>query len=442
MTLPLVIIGAGWAGLAAAARAARSGRRVVLIDEHPYVGGRARSFAEATTGEIIDNGQHLLMGCYHEVLAMLDVAGTTRLLRRQKALRVHFGDAAGNHSVLDASMLPGAAGVALGIVRLGGLSLADRLGIARLAWRIRRGAVAVAGKTCHAFLTEERQSHRAIERFWEPIVLATLNASVHEAAASLLDAVMRLAFMGNSPQDSAMLLPECGLSDLVEPLVEVVRKCGGTVLLSTSVQSFEIDNNRAVGIHLSDGTTIACDGVICAIPPYALMRLLPSTHVPAVCSAISYSPIVSVYLWYDADVVPWTFAALLGTQTQWVFNRRKIGQADDEVVRTYPGHLACTVSAAGAMATQAAADVVAQCDADLRRVLPSMQSTRLLHGIVIKERRATPCITPQIEAMRPAVARPYANVVLAGDWTGTGLPATLEGAARSGVLAYNALVGA
>ncbi len=442
MTLPLVIIGAGWAGLAAAARAARSGRRVVLVDEHPYVGGRARSFAEATTGEIIDNGQHLLMGCYHEVLAMLDVAGTAPLLRRQKALQVHFADAAGGHAVLDASMLPGAAGVALGILRLGGLSIADRLGIARLAWRIQRGAVAVAGKTCHEFLTQERQSQRAIERFWEPVVLATLNASVHEAAASLLDAVMRLAFMGSSPQDSTMLLPECGLSDLVEPLVDVVHNSGGTVLLSTSVQSLAIENGLAIGVHLSDGTTIACDGVICAIPPYALQRLLPSTHVPAVCSAITYSPIVSVYLWYDADVVPWTFAALLGTQTQWVFNRRRIGKSADQVVRDYPGHLACTVSAAGALAKQTAADVIAQCDADLRRVLPSMQRTSLVHGIVIKERRATPCITPQIEAMRPAVARPYANVVLAGDWTGTGLPATLEGAARSGVLAYEALVGA
>jgi len=440
MPHPLIIIGAGWAGLAAAARAITDGHNVIVLEERPYIGGRARSFVDATTGETIDNGQHLLMGCYREVLRMLNVAGTTHLLAQQKALRVEFKDISGEHATLDASILQGKAGVALGILRLRGLSLAERLGILRVSLRIMRGKASGNGQTCGEFLRNEAQSARAILRFWEPVILATLNASVDVAAASLLVTVMKLAFFGGSLADSTMLIPRCGLAELVHPLSEVIQTTGGSILTSMSAEEIVVANGVATAVRLQNGTLQPCSNVIIAVPPYALARLLKPEVVPQVCTSLRYSPIVSVYLWFNQQIESAGFMSMLGTTTQWVFNRRVLARADAAVERAFPGHLALTVSAGDEIVSMDGFQIVERCMQELHAILPGMQQAELLHHVVIKEKRATPCITPQVEAMREAVPLPYANVALAGDWTGTGLPATLEGAARSGVAAYEALM--
>lgn len=427
----VVVIGGGVAGVAAAVHAAKSGARVVLVEERPYLGGRARSFVDRTTGDVIDNGQHLMMGCYTDFLAMAKELGADQYFIKQSALRVRFVDADGSSDLLNAGYLPGKAGVALGILMLGSLPLRDRLAALRFAARLDLGRVRTNGETCKELLTRERQSAAMITRFWEPIVLATLNARLDEADAGLLVNVLRLAFFGGA-ESSNLLLPSRGLSVYTDPLPSWLAKRGGKVLLSTSVDRLIWDAGKVMHVVLSSGEELSVDRVVCAIPPRPLRRLLEaSPGIEYRPPDLQYSPIVSVYLWFDEQWMTDDLVAMLGTTVQWVFDRRAITEADADVVQSYPGHVALTVSAGDHLVDMAAEDIVALCERELRAAFPAMSAVKLLHSRVIKERQATLLATPAANALRPSHLS-IGNITFAGDWTQTSLPATLEGAARSG----------
>lgn len=427
-----LVIGGGWAGISAAMEAVRLGWEVELVEERPYLGGRARSFVDRTTGDVIDNGQHVMMGCYRELLRVMDDLGTGHLLEWQQALGVSFVDTDGPCDVLDASRLPGRLGLVLGVLRLRRLSLAARLSLLRMSTLILIRPDLGRGMSCADLLRQQRQPDELIRRFWEPLVLATLNAPVAVASAELLVAVMRQAFLG-SRADATLLIPTGGLSDLIEPLPVWFKARGGNLRLSTSADRLIVVDDRVRSVVLSDGALIEPDVVIATLPQRALQRLLWQSGVEAdMPPTPSSSPIVSVYLWYDRQWMSSDFAAALGTTVQWVFNKHRLAR----------GLVALTVSAAADIVDAPSGDIVVRCDAELRTLFGGdMQQTSLLHGIVIKEKQATPCITPddQVRRMQTSDLCSVAeNLFIAGDWTQTHLPATLEGAARSGVAAIYA----
>jgi squalene-associated FAD-dependent desaturase len=432
----MLVVGGGWAGIAAAVKATSSGWHVTMVEERPYLGGRARSFADKVTGDVIDNGQHVLMGCYSAMMSTLRAMGTDSLLHKQKALRVAFVDTSGR-DVLDASQLPGKAGVALGLLRLSKLSRADLWPILRLAMAMQWGRATGHGLTCLELLQRYGQTERAIRRFWEPVVLATVNAPINMADASLLVTVMNRAFFGSGRDDSRIYIPADGLSALVEPFPSLLASHGGTVLCSTSVEHLSSDGT-SVRATFSNGQDAVFDTAIVACQPPAVERLFPGL-LPELVRTMEFSPIVSVYLWYDGAWCDVDFAATLGTTTQWVFNRRALGRTDPAIEKRFPGHVALTISAGSALVTRSQDDIVAACDAELRQLFPAMEGVRCLHGVVIKEKRATFLATPQVHPLRALVRGPFPNVEIVGDWTNTGLPATLEGAAYSGLKAVERL---
>jgi squalene-associated FAD-dependent desaturase len=439
-----IVIGGGFAGTTAAVRLTESGFRVTLIEARERLGGRVQSLTDATTGETIDNGQHLLMGCYEAALRLLDTLGTTHLLRRQKALRVWFADSPSLDSTpntqnstpfsLDASRLPGKLGVALGMLMLKGLSWWEKAALLRFAVRLQLNLVRAEGKTAAQLLQEEGQSERAITRLWEPIILATLNAPVGTTSATLFVAVMRLAFLGGC-KASQMLIAETGLDEVLAPAALWLEQRGSKVV-SGVVSEILVENNTARGVRLKSGAELHANLVVSAVPANALLKLLPEPHrtTPffAQFAESVYSPIVSVYLWFDRNFVEQDFIALLGTTTQWVFNRRKLCHAPKDVVERFPCHLSLTVSAAGDLASASAQTIVERCVEELHTVFPESRAATLLHSRVIRERNATPLFTPANEHLRPNPETPLHGLFLAGDWTNTGLPATIEGAARSG----------
>lgn len=426
-----LIIGGGWSGIAAAMGLAMSGREVVLVEERPYIGGRARSFIDRDSGDEIDNGQHVMMGCYHGLLRVVRELGTEHLLERQKSLRVAFVDPSGMHDVLDASRLPGKAGIAAGLMALRGIGLGGRLAGLRLALKISCGWVTGQGMSCATFLAKQHQPDDIVRRFWEPIVLATLNAPLDTAAASLLIEVMRLAFLG-STEDSQLLIPTAGLSALLAPFPEWLGGKHGRVLTSTSVDHLIVHEGLIRSVQLSDGSELHVENVVSCIPQRAVDRLLRSSALPSTLpSPADMSPIISVYLWYDKQWMPFDFTAALGTTVQWVFDKR----------RTRPGLVALTVSAGYGIVTESAEEIVALCDEELRRLFPELQGIELTSAKVIKEKTATPLFTPESDAQRPGCRHTgVQNLFLAGDWTQTGLPATLEGAVRSGFTASDAVL--
>jgi predicted NAD/FAD-dependent oxidoreductase len=249
--------------------------------------------------------------------------------------------------------------------------------------------------------------------------------------------VLGRAFFG-AASDSALLIPTDGLSAFIDPVTTLVEAAGGSVVTSTSVESIHAEGQRVTDVVLSNGQTINPAGVICAVPPRALSRIDGAPRVEI--DGLTYSPIVSIYLWYDKAWLDDAFVAVLGTTIQWVFNRRRMVNASAEITAAYPGHVALTISAGSHLVDRPAEDIIAACDAELRTVFASMHGARLLHGLVIKEKAATFLATPDVEAQRPPCTTHFANLMLAGDWTDTGLPATIEGAAQSGITAADKLV--
>jgi zeta-carotene desaturase len=438
-----IVIGGGVAGIAAAVSLARAGLRPTLIESRPYLGGRVRSFIHAGTGDEIDNGQHLLMGCYEATFSLLDLLGTRHLVELQPELTVEFREPGGTRSLLK-SPLPfdrffSSANIAAAMMRLDGLTRRERLMLMRVALDVKL-ARARPAETVTAYLARLGQSRAAQERLWHPIVIATLNTAPEIASAELFRTVMRRAFLGG-PIASRLALPRVGLSQLFEPAVRFITGRGGQVLLGAPATTLSREGN-GLRLDLKDREPIAASTMISALPSHALRSLLvrggAAAHLPASTERITYSPIVSLYLWYDRspESLP-RFAALLGTRTQWIFNRRAItGTASER----FPGLIACTISAAASEAATGGDEIVRIADAELRSVFPELRDAVLLDAQAIKEKQATFTATPEIEALRPGVRTSLEGLVLAGDWTNTGLPATIEGAAWSGFTAADEVI--
>lgn len=435
MPYPILVIGAGAAGIAAAVEIS-SHTPVILAEARPYIGGRARSFVDRDTGEVIDNGQHVFMGCYSAFLSVIERLGTGNLLRKQKALRVAFADADGTPDMLDCSILPGAAGVVAGIMRLSRLKITAKAAAILFAAALRMGLLNPKGLTVRQFLRKYYQPEDVIRRLWEPIVLATLNATIDDAAAELLVEVLRRAFFG-AKDASQIIISTAGLTDLFAPCANYLRNRGGQLLTGATVEELTIENGNITAVRLATGETIPCRAVIAAIPPKALERLLPNewrSRPPFdALAGYEFSPIVSLYLWFDRPVMSGDFTAMLGTVSQWVFNRRALCDAPPDVTAQFPGHIAITVSAGSELVAQSPEALALHCAAEFQRAFPEAAGATLLAWKVIKEKAATFLPLPAIVARRHHAETPCSNLFLAGDWTATGLPATLEGAAQSGI---------
>ncbi|GAB1430606.1 hydroxysqualene dehydroxylase HpnE [Ignavibacteria bacterium] len=437
----VAIIGAGAAGIAAAIDIAPH-KTVVLAEARPYIGGRARSFVDRETGEVIDNGQHILMGCYESFLASIRKLDTEHLFRRQQYLRVEFAEPDGFRDVLDCSKVSGAIGVAAGIFGLRRLDFISKIKALLFAAALRAGILRTEKLTSAEFLRKYGQSEEIIRRLWEPIVLATLNTKPEMASAKLFIEVLRRAFFGKSDA-SQILIAEKGLSEIFAPVGKYLENRGGRLLLSTAAEELIFTDGKVSAVRFANGETIQCDAVISAVPPRSLERLLPAEirgRKPFdVLSAIRFSPIISLYLWFDRPVMSNDFVAMLGTASQWTFNRRAICAAPPEIISKYPGHIAITVSAGNELAEQYPEKTALHCADEIRRAFPEAAAAKLLAWQVVKEKSATFLATPEAEQYRLCTETPIKNLMLAGDWTATGLPATLEGAAQSGIKASAAI---
>ncbi|MCS6809071.1 MAG: hydroxysqualene dehydroxylase HpnE [Bacteroidota bacterium] len=436
-----IVIGGGFAGITAAIRLVEAGWRVTLIEARDTLGGRVQSLYDTTTGETIDNGQHIMMGCYEATLRLVHTLGTHHYLRYQNALHVWFAEPNNTPFRLDTSLLPGILGMVVGMMRLPGLSWDDKLSMLRFAARVQTNRTMPHGKSVRALLDEEGQSISLLQRVWEPITLATLNASLDEASATLFIEVLRRAlFSGRAA--SRIILATTGLDSIVSTAKAWLEARGSTVLTDTAVQ-LNVHDNRVQSVLLKQNSELTADAFVSALPPHAIAKLLPSPHYQAAGlpdpSHFRASPIVSVYLWFDKEFMTQDIVALLGTTVQWIFNRRLLCYTEPETRQRFPCHIALTVSAASSLVQLPSGEIIQQCLRDIYSVFPSAQQSTILHARVIREKHATPLLTPTNEHYRPASRTAIHNLFLAGDWTATGLPATIESATHSGELAAQAV---
>jgi hydroxysqualene dehydroxylase len=438
MTSPdAIVVGAGFAGLAAASALADAGARVRVFDARPQLGGRATAFADRDTGELVDNGQHVLFGCYRETLAFLNRIGAGDNVTRARTLEVPFLDREGRRSVLRCPRLPPPLHLLAAVLRWDALPIADRLSALRIALPLRaaRAAVSRSGRlpvdgatTVSAWLREHGQSDRLTEWLWGPLAVAALNQSPDEAAAEPFVRVLAEMF-GPDADASALVLPNRPLHLMyAEPARTFITSRGGVVCHGTPAR-IVVENARAAGVVMR-GERVNAGAIVCAVPWFAMRNVFAASVPPpladlvADAGAMTSKPIVTVNLWYDRQVMAEPFVGLPGRAMQWVFDKRFAfgGGAS---------HLSLVSSGADALTAESTPALVARAAAEVAEALPGARSARLLRGTAVREKQATFSLAPG-QPRRPGTATPIGGLVLAGDWIDTGLPGTIESAVVSG----------
>lgn len=440
-----VVIGGGFAGLAAGVALAAGGARPLVLEGRPHLGGRARSFTDAASGERLDNGQHAMMGCYTHTLAFLERIGTAHRLVRQERLRVAMVHRTRGAGVIAAAALPGPLHMAAGVLGYRLLRPAERIAALRaglaILRRYRRRDPALAALTVAELLGELRQSHDAQASFWNPVAVATLNELPERAAALPFAAVLARAFFGTG-RDAQFVLPGTDLSALYTDAARAfIERRGGRVETHAAVAGIEVDGGGVRAVHLRDGRALAARSCIAAVPPRALAALLPEAvrGAPSMRRLEDFgaSPIVSVHLWLDRPVLAEPFLGCVGTTAQWFFNRSALqtGGADASVPapRAPVGQwLSAVISAGHGIVEWPNERIVDTVLGDLRQLVPDATAAAVRRAVVVKEKQATISTTPANERRRPGAATALANLWLAGDWIATGLPPTIESAVMSG----------
>jgi len=419
----VVIVGGGWAGMAAALELSQHHIPVSLFESAPAFGGRARTVQIDSLD--FDNGQHLLIGAYHETLRLLAQMGISEgSVLKRLPLRLEIA----GELRLESGPLPAPLHLLWGLLSAKGMRHADRYHATRMSL-----ALALSGYrltediSVTELLARYRQSPWLIRNLWEPLCLATLNTPLQQASAQVFLRVLQESF-SRSRHDADLLLPKVPLGELFcESAAHHLQTSGSNQLqLRSKVSGLTTSNGKVTNVTV-DGESLPVDTLILATAPAAtshLLKPLPETASLATAIAeLGAQPIATVYLHYPDTTLPFPMLGLTGSVSQWIFDRSVCGQ---------PGWYAVVISAEGEHSAWDKAELVEHVQQELAERL-SHWPVRAAQWHVIREKRATFECRVDIEAHRPDNTTPLKGLWLAGDYTNTGYPATLEGAVRSGV---------
>jgi hydroxysqualene dehydroxylase len=450
LTSEVIIVGAGFAGLSAATALAERGVSVTVLEARPTLGGRATAFTDPATGERVDNGQHVLIGGYHETFAFLRRLGAAADVHLQPDLHIDVIDRTGRLSRLKCPPLPAPLHLLAGVLRWDAIGWRDRMAL--LAMRhvlgpaeagphdrddargvrlqadrddVRGVRLQADQSTVREWLVRHGQTPRVIELLWEPLAVAALNQSIDEASGAVFAGVLSRMFTKDR-RDSALGLPLKALDELyANPARAYVERAGGTVRVNAPAR---VVCGTPLTVRVRD-EEISARVVICAAAWYSLQSVFPDR--PAALAAVldaaeatAASPIVTVNLWLDRPITRTAFVGLPGRTMQWVFDKRALfGDASS--------HLSLVSSGAEAIVGRSNQEIIDLALGELRTSLPAAGAAVLRRAVVVREKRATFSVAPG-QPPRPPVKTAVPGLFLAGDWIDTGLPATIESAVVSG----------
>jgi zeta-carotene desaturase len=442
VSFDVIVIGAGFAGLSAATALAEHGIRVLVFEARPSLGGRASVFTDPATGERVDNGQHVLIGAYHETFRFLRRLGTEKHVYMQPGLAVDIIDRDGRASRLACPAMPAPLHLLVGALRWNAIGWRDLVALARMRHGGRRDADPRA--TVREWLEWHGQTPRLIELLWEPLAVAALNQSIDEAAGEMFGAVLRRTFTSER-SDSSLGLVLRPLDELYTgPSCAYLERRGGEVR-TNSLACVGVDSRaassrpasaRPASVHVKSNR-FQPRAVICAAAWYALPALFadrpaPLAGVIAAAESTAASPIVTVNLWFDRPITSTTFVGLPGRANQWVFDKRALfGEATS--------HVSLVSSGAAALTGRSNQQLVDLALDELKTAIPDVRSAAVRRAVVVREKRATFSVAPGQPA-RPPTRTSVPGLFLAGDWIDTGLPATIESAVVSGHAAAAAVM--
>ena len=427
----VIVVGAGFAGVAAATALAERGAKVLVLETRQRVGGRAASWTDPRTGEVLDNGQHVLGAFYDETLRLLDRLGTRDALEIDPSLRIRFWERGHGEFELAAPNLPAPFHWLAAVGGCARLTVGGRLAALTLHPKMK---ALLATPDAAGALTVERMLTGGTDGIPEdlaqllrPLAVASLNEDTKEGSALLFAKVMD-QLLAAPADESGLALARRGLGDLFAGFQGFLEARGGSVRFRATALGVRVEGSRAVGVSLLGGERLEADAVVLAVPHERFGWMLrPEFLAPyREIVAVPWAPIVSTVHVFDRAILPSRFVGLLGTATQWAFDRGPHGGA-------VGGHAVGTIrSGAFHDATREAGTIAEETTAELREAFPAAREARVLSARVFKERRATIRSTPAVQPLRPGPRTAIEGLVIAGDWTDTGLPATIESAVVSG----------
>jgi zeta-carotene desaturase len=429
------IIGGGLAGLAAGCALADAGLRVTIFERRPYVGGRASSYEHPGTGEVVDNCQHVLLGCCTNLVHFYERLGVSDKIRWFDELT--FIEPGGRQSRMSPSFLPAPMHNVTAFLRAKMLSMKDKLAIARAMNIMSRRLPEDSEENFLSWLKRHKQTERAIERFWKTVLVSALNEDLDRVSVHYAAQVFRESFM-KSVEGGRMGVPSIPLSDLYGFAIEYIRARGGEVLLRSPVTAIG-PKQASVGV-LSGTAERQFDYVVLAAPFQNAASLLPADavaeEIKQKLAHFEASPITGIHLWFDREITPLPHAVLLDRTIQWMFHKSKF-QHEREGEGSY---VELVVSASKSLVQKSREEVLELATRELAEFFPIVKEARIVKAAVIKEIYATYAVVPGLDKYRPEAKTGWARIFLAGDWTATGWPATMEGAVRSGYLAAESVM--
>jgi hydroxysqualene dehydroxylase len=424
-----VVVGGGVAGVAAAVAAAQRGWRTVVFERGRVLGGLARSFADERFGGDMDCGQHVLMACCTEYRGLLRALGTEHLAPLQPRLDVVVVDESGRRARLREVRLPSPLHLLPSLARFPWLGSADRAAVGVAAARLQalRDLDRIDAVSFTDWLGSAARGTRR-RALWDLLCVATCNLPASELSAAVGAFVVREGFLRSGA--AAVGVPAAGLSALLAPVHDLLSRRGGGVRVGEAVDAVLVEDGRATGVRTAGGSVVRCSRVVVAGPPALLDRVAPEVaRHPSMrgFQQLTPSPILNLHLRFDRPVLDATFLAVWDSPLQWLFSRSRLHGEPG------PGEtVVCSLSAATDLADLPGEKVLDRLLPHLHRAQPASRHARLDGWRVTREREATAALRPGTGPLRPGPRTPVAGLALAGAWTATGWPITMESATRSG----------
>jgi hydroxysqualene dehydroxylase len=420
----VLIIGGGFAGLTSAAYLSNSGFKVELIEASKKLGGRAYSLIDKESGSVIDNGQHILMGCYTETLKFLNLIGAKKNLIFQSDLEVNFLKENNQLFPLKASPLFYPFNLLFGLLNYKALTLSERLKLLKFFFKIYFYSESELKKlTVYQWLLLERQTENIIKSFWEILAVGALNTNLKKASAKIFSDVLKEIFFSGKAA-AAIILPKDGLTETYcDNAVTLIKNSGGEIITGETVKKFEYSSNKIFKIITDQREIENFDYVISAVPHFAIKKVMPELFSNNF--EFEYSGILTVHLWLKENNLAKKFYGLINSKVHWIFNHDK--------------HITLVTSDANDLMDLSHEEIYEMVLKELEK-FAGINKDDIRSYKIIKEKRSTFIPSNQIESERPSSNTKYKNFFLAGDWTDTGLPSTIESASKSGRIAAQNII--
>lgn len=434
----IVVLGGGLSGLSAMCNLLDKGYKVTLIEKRPFLGGRAFSYIDKEAGLEVDNGQHIFMGCCTYLIEFLQKVNAYKKVFIQDRLNIKVVRNSRESSIFSTSWL-GPLHLLPSLITYRHLSFKDKLLIVYALLKIKnlnREAVkhTLDKESFYNWLKRHKQTDRSIQALWNLVVLPTLNDDIRNVSAYMGIMVFQQALL-KGPKEAVLGFSKVGLTSLLaDSTQEYVKWKSAEIIMGKAVTSIDISSNRVNGIRLSDGTHIKGKIFISALPFDKFKEIVPislNNHdINYVGKGLTCSPILGIHIWYDREVMQNDLVAFLDSEVQWVFNKSSIQR-----IQGLSGqYISVSISGAWKYANMPKQQIQEIFTRELKQLFPKARQAVVKRFIIIKQLEATFRSIPGAYSARPKANISMLNLFMAGDWTDTDWPSTMESAVRSGAI--------